>query len=186
MLWRWTVRDEVLFFFFFQAEDGIRDLTVTGVQTCALPILLESLGIGVGDMLLLGDAQLRVVRIISIEPDRGAGFMNFAPRVMITSADLAATGLVQPASRITYRLAVAGAGDGSESAVQRYRIWAEQQAKAPGVHGVRVESLDSGRPEMRQTLDRAEKFLSLVALLAALLSAVAVALAAREIGRAHV
>src|SRR2546427_5657385 len=29
------------FFFFFQAEDGIRDLTVTGVQTCALPILFE-------------------------------------------------------------------------------------------------------------------------------------------------
>src|SRR2546427_13044811 len=28
----------ILFFFFFQAEDGIRDLTVTGVQTCALPI----------------------------------------------------------------------------------------------------------------------------------------------------
>src|SRR2546427_11633023 len=31
----------LLFFFFFQAEDGIRDLTVTGVQTCALPILFE-------------------------------------------------------------------------------------------------------------------------------------------------
>src|SRR5688572_33245007 len=30
------------FFFFFQAEDGIRDLTVTGVQTCALPILICS------------------------------------------------------------------------------------------------------------------------------------------------
>src|SRR2546430_10582831 len=30
-------------FFFFQAEDGIRDLTVTGVQTCALPILIDSL-----------------------------------------------------------------------------------------------------------------------------------------------
>src|SRR5712691_9935031 len=29
----------IIFFFFFQAEDGIRDLTVTGVQTCALPIL---------------------------------------------------------------------------------------------------------------------------------------------------
>src|SRR3989337_2662617 len=28
----------VFFFFFFQAEDGIRDATVTGVQTCALPI----------------------------------------------------------------------------------------------------------------------------------------------------
>src|SRR6266568_7821452 len=30
-----------LFFFFFQAEDGIRDGTVTGVQTCAVPISLE-------------------------------------------------------------------------------------------------------------------------------------------------
>src|SRR2546430_5916626 len=29
-------------YFFFQAEDGIRDLTVTGVQTCALPILRSS------------------------------------------------------------------------------------------------------------------------------------------------
>src|SRR2546430_12689118 len=33
------------FFFFFQAEDGIRDLTVTGVQTCALPILHEGRGL---------------------------------------------------------------------------------------------------------------------------------------------
>src|SRR5688572_32796807 len=32
----------MLFFFFFQAEDGIRDLTVTGVQTCALPIYVSS------------------------------------------------------------------------------------------------------------------------------------------------
>src|SRR5256886_11801987 len=33
----------VVYFFFFQAEDGIRDLTVTGVQTCALPISARSL-----------------------------------------------------------------------------------------------------------------------------------------------
>src|SRR2546430_11347760 len=31
-----------VFFFFFQAEDGIRDLTVTGVQTCALPIWIAA------------------------------------------------------------------------------------------------------------------------------------------------
>jgi len=49
----------------------------------------------------------------------------------------------------------------------------------PGEKQQLLESLESGRPEMRQTLDRAEKFLNLVALLAALLSAVAVALAAR-------
>jgi putative ABC transport system permease protein len=48
-----------------------------------------------------------------------------------------------------------------------------------------VESFESGRPEMRQTLDRADKFLNLVALLAALLSAVAVALAARGFAANH-
>src|SRR2546430_9667772 len=35
---------EAMLFFFFQAEDGIRDLTVTGVQTCALPICLPDRG----------------------------------------------------------------------------------------------------------------------------------------------
>src|SRR2546427_3650209 len=39
----WIVRD-YFFFFFFQAEDGIRDLTVTGVQTCALPICARDCG----------------------------------------------------------------------------------------------------------------------------------------------
>src|SRR5688572_32745830 len=40
------------FFFFFQAEDGIRDLTVTGVQTCALPIFEALAGLEGGDHLL--------------------------------------------------------------------------------------------------------------------------------------
>ena len=142
--------------------------------------LLEAIGLQVGDTLLLGDSQFTVDRIIVIEPDRGGGFMNFAPRVMISQPDLAATGLVQPASRLNYRLAVAG----NEPAVKRFVDWADAQVKG-GVRGVRVESLQSGRPEMSQTLDRAQKFLSLVALLAALLSAVAVALAARAFAANH-
>ena len=143
--------------------------------------LLESLALQLGDFLLLGDTQLRITRIITLEPDRGAGFMNFAPRVMLNAMDLPATGLVQPASRITYRFAVAGTPD----AVKRFTAWASAAAAEPGLRGVRVESLDSGRPEMRQTLDRAQKFLNLVALLAALLSAVAVALAARGFANEH-
>src|SRR2546430_3494656 len=39
--WRAHRLDRAYLFFFFQAEDGIRDLTVTGVQTCALPIFLR-------------------------------------------------------------------------------------------------------------------------------------------------
>src|SRR5256886_11304653 len=44
--------------FFFQAEDGIRDLTVTGVQTCALPILGGEPGIGKSTLLLQCAARL--------------------------------------------------------------------------------------------------------------------------------
>ncbi|HWI82818.1 ABC transporter permease, partial [Ramlibacter sp.] len=143
--------------------------------------LLEVLGLRVGDPLLLGDTRLRIARVIVLEPDRGTGFVNFAPRVMMNEADLPASRLIQPASRVSYRLAVAG----SDPQVARFLAWAQQEAKRPAVRGVRVESLEGGRPEMKQTLERAEKFLNLVALLAALLSAVAVALAARGFAAAH-
>ncbi|WP_439517662.1 ABC transporter permease [Hydrogenophaga sp.] len=143
--------------------------------------LLVSLNLQVGQPLLLGDSSLTIGRIIVVEPDRGAGFMSFAPRVMINNADLPATGLVQPASRLNYRLAVVG----DEARVARYNQWAQAELAKPGVRGIRLESLEGGRPEMQQTLERAEKFLNLVALLAALLCAVAVAIAARGFAQRH-
>ncbi|KQO32541.1 ABC transporter permease [Acidovorax sp. Leaf84] len=161
-------------------DQPTRDIPAKGEVWVDAP-LLESLNLAMGDFLLLGDAQLRIARIIVIEPDRGAGFMSFAPRVMVNEGDLATTGLVQPASRLTYRFAVTGPAP----AVKAFNEWSAAELKKPEVHGVRVESLESGRPEMRQTLDRAQKFLSLVALLAALLSAVAVALAARGFAAEH-
>ena len=151
--------------------------------------LLDALQIKVGDSLLVGDATLRISRIIVIEPDRGAGFSSLAPRVMVAEADLAATGLVQPASRVNWRLAVAAPDDWSvargDSVVAEFVAWAEARIKAAPLRGVRVESVQSGRPEMKQTLDRAEKFLNLVALLAALLAAVAVGIAARDFAQRH-
>ena len=143
--------------------------------------LLDSLQLKIGDDLLLGDKQLRIARIIVIEPDRGAGFISFAPRVMLNQADVAATGLVQPASRVNYRLAVAG----NAAAVKQFSDAVQAELDTSVMRGVRFESFENGRPEMRQTLDRGEKFLNLVALLAALLSAVAVALAARGFAASH-
>lgn len=147
----------------------------------AEPATLEALGLDVGAVLLLGEQRFTIAKVLVHEPDRGAGFMNFAPRLMMNARDLPATGLVQPASRVTWRFAVVGQGP----QVQRFIDWAQTESKKPEVRGVRVESLEAGRPEMRQTLDRAGKFLNLVALLAALLSAVAVALAARAFAARH-
>jgi putative ABC transport system permease protein len=146
--------------------------------------LLDALQLKMGDTLLLGDAALKIARIVSVEPDRGAGFMSFAPRVMLGHGDLAASGLVQPASRVNYRLAVASPAS-RDADVSAFVRWAEEQIEKQALRGVRVESMDSGRPEMKQTLDRAEKFLNLVALLAALLAAVAVAIASREFAERH-
>lgn len=69
-----------------------RDIPAPGEVWVDAP-LLEALGLSMGDMLLLGDAQLRIARIIVVEPDRGAGFMSFAPRAMLNQADVPATGL---------------------------------------------------------------------------------------------
>ena len=157
-----------------------RDVPAAG-EAWAEASLLDALGLRLGDRLLLGNTSLRVSRVIVLEPDRGAGFMSFAPRVMIGQADLAASALIQPASRVSYRLAVAG----PDEQVASFAAWAADEIKKPNVRGLRVESLEGGRPEMAQTLERAEKFLSLVALLAALLSAVAVALAARGFAAGH-
>ena len=143
--------------------------------------LLVALDLKMGQTLLLGDARLTIDRVLVVEPDRGAGFMSFAPRVMLNEADLPATGLVQPASRLTYRVAVAGPDD----AVSTFSRWAQERIDSSGVRGTRLESLEGGRPEMERTLERAEKFLNLVALLAALLCAVAVAIAARGFAQRH-
>ncbi len=145
------------------------------------PALMVALELSIGEDILLGERRLRIAEILLSEPDRGAGFMNFAPRVMMNQIDLPATQLVQPASRLNWRLAVIGPPD----KVNQFVSWAEVYVKLPEVRGMRVETLEAGRPEMRQTLDRAEKFLHLVALLAALLSAVAVALAARGFAARH-
>jgi putative ABC transport system permease protein len=163
-----------------QPDAPTQDIPAPGTAWVDAALLVQ-LDLRMGQPLLLGDAAFRITQVIVVEPDRGGGFMSFAPRVMIHEADLPATGLVQPASRLNYRLAVSGA----DAPVKRFADWAQTEIDKPGARGLRLESLEGGRPEMQQTLARAEKFLNLVALLAALLSAVAVAIAARGFAQRH-
>lgn len=144
--------------------------------------LLAALQLQPGDHLTLGDSTLRIDKIITIEPDRGSGFVSFAPRIMVSLDTLPATGLLQYGARVTYRLLVAG----EKGAVQRYTAWAQSRIASDNIKGMRLETLDNARPQMQATLVRAEQFLSLVSLLAAMLAAVAVAMAARRFMLRHV
>jgi putative ABC transport system permease protein len=109
---------------------------------------------------------------------------GFAPRVLLNEADLAATGLIQPASRVTTGWRWPHERAAPSAACATSCAWAEARIEpcpARRARGVAAER----RPEMQQTLDRAGKFLDLVALLAALLAAVAVAIAARDFAQRH-
>ncbi len=139
--------------------------------------LAAALEAKVGDVVQLGNARLAVSAVLTLEPDRGVNFFNIAPRLLMQAADLPATQLIQVGSRVTYRLHLAG----EAKAVAAYQKWAERQLG----RGERIESLDNARPEVRNALDRAEKFLRLAALLAAVLAAVAVGLGARRFMQRH-
>ena len=134
-----------------------------------------------GDTIQLGQQSFVIAASIVREQDRGAGFMNFAPRVMLAAEDLPATGLVQNGSRLSYRLLVAG----EAAQVARFQVWLETQIKSGDLRGMQIETLDTGNPEMRATLDRARQFLALVGMLSAMLAALAIALAARRFMQRH-
>lgn len=145
------------------------------------PALLLSMNLKLGEVIRLGDSSFRLTKIISVEPDRGGAFLRFAPRVMISLADMESTHLVQPGSRVTYRLLFAG----DTKVVKSFQKWLKADMKANQSKGVRLESLESGRPEMSLALERGEGFLSLVSLLSAMLAAVAIAMAARRFMLRH-
>ena len=104
-----------------------------------------------------------------------------APRLLINLADVPATNLLQPGNRATYRLLVADPVDRRRGSTPTSR-WAEAKHCSAGQ---RIENVRDLRPEVRQTLERAEQFLGLAALVAVILAAVAVALAASRYLRRH-
>ena len=139
--------------------------------------LYTQLGLAAGDRVELGRSTFAVAAILTQEPDTAIGFVNGGPRIVINEADLAATALVQPGSRISYRLQLAGPAE----AIDAYRAWALSRLD----RGQRIEGIRDARPEIRAALERAEKFLSLAALVTVVLAAVAIGLSARRFLQRH-
>jgi len=146
-------------------------------EVWAEPSLLARLGIGVGDMLEVGRSRLRIAATLEFRPDEGWRFMEIAPTVLLNYADIAATGLVQPGSVVEYGLLFAGAEDG---------VAAFRREIEPSIGlDQELEDIRDGRPEVRSSVERAERFLILSALVSVLLGGVAVAMAARRFLTRH-
>jgi len=134
--------------------------------------LLGEMALQVGDRAAVGDATFTVSAVISHEPDRGGSLFSIAPRLLMNRDDLAATGLIQPGSRVQYRLLAAG----DTKALNTFR--ADTEAKLG--RGERLETVEDARPEMRTALERARQFLGLASMVSVLLAGVAMAMATRR------
>lgn len=141
------------------------------------PLLLQQLGVSVGDVLDVGDLRLRIAAVLSAEPDRSGAMFSIAPRLLMNLADLPASGLEQEGSRMQYALLLAGEGD---AVVQFQRDMRPQLAA-----GERMEGVQDARPEIRTALQRAQQFLGLAAVVGVVLACVAIAMAARRFARRH-
>ena len=139
--------------------------------------LVSALNAPVGAKVKLGRAELQVAAVLTPEPERSANFFNIAPRLMMNIDDVSATGLVQTGSRVWYYLYAAGPSE-------RIRAF-EASITSKLERGQRVENLETGRPELRASVERARRFLGLTALLAAILAGVAIALATRRFVERH-
>lgn len=139
--------------------------------------VLVSLRLRVGDDLSIAGTRVRVAGEIVREPDGGQLFA-LAPRAVMARSDVDASGLLGPGSRARYRLMVAGADD----ALAAFQSWL--QANLP--EGAELITVARSQQNLRTAFERGEAFLRLAALLAALLSGVAVALAAQRYARRKV
>ncbi|MGX1307657.1 putative ABC transport system permease protein [Amorphus suaedae] len=140
--------------------------------------LLARLGVDVGSVLDLGRTRVRIVDTIDSEPDRLSGGVEFGPRLMISSAALADTGLVQPGSLVRWHYRVAGE-DGPLSETRIQQITEAANAAFPQA-GWRIRSRTEAAPGLRDSIDRFAQFLTLVGLTALVVGGVGVANAVRS------
>jgi len=139
--------------------------------------MTAALDVKTGDVVKLGDSRLSVTAVLTLEPDRGINVFALAPRLLMHLDDLPATALIQPGSRVAYRLHLAG----EAAQVAAFGGWVKPLLG----RGERLEDLSNSRPEIRTMLERAQRFLRLAALLAVVLAAVAVGFAADRYMRRH-
>ena len=141
--------------------------------------VLPALDADIGDILYVCNAELRVTRVIVQEPDRQQGGMmeNAGPRLMLNTADVPATEVIQVGSRVSYRYLFAG----DAGALETYAEWLSTRTNGE----FRLRDVRDESSEVADALNRAESFLLLGSLFAVLLAGVAIALTARRYSERH-
>lgn len=147
--------------------------------------LLALLDIHVGEQVEVGRSLFTVSAVINQESDRGGNFYSLSPRLMMQLSDIEQAGLIQTGSRVNWRLLVA-APDAwtptlAKNVLAEFHDWLEPQLTV----SQSIESLSDNNQALSAALDKARQYLSLAAILAILLSGIAIAMAARDYALHH-
>ncbi len=146
-------------------------------EAWASPRLMARLGADTGAELEVGGAVLRLTRVLDFRPDEGWSFVDLAPTLLINQADLEATRLIQPGSRVRYRMLFAGDRDD----VDDFKPLLEERLSDSDD----LTDIKDTNPQIRSSMERSGRFLNLASLVSVLLAAVAVAMAARRYSYRH-
>ena len=143
---------------------GLATDTVPGSgEAWAAPRLLARLGVDVPVTIEVGRSRFEVTQVLDFRPDQGWNFVDLAPTLLINSKDLDATGLVQPGSRVRYRMLFAG---GRDDVNEFKSTLAEQLADSE-----MLRDIQDTNPQIRSAMDRSGRFLNLASLVSVLLAA---------------
>jgi putative ABC transport system permease protein len=134
--------------------------------------LMARLGVDVGDVITLGELEVRIDAVLTYRPDQSIGFASLAPSLLVNVGDVAGSGLISEGSRVGYALLVAG------EQPQVDAFYDDVEDRLP--EEVRVRSREDSSERASNAADRAQRFLSLTAVISLLLSAVAIAMSARR------
>lgn len=130
--------------------------------------LLTRLGLAVGDTLRIGEIAFRIAGLVESEPDRAVGVFSLGPRVLIAAADLEATGLVRPGSRVRHRTLVR-LPDGADPETVRTALVSRLDDP-----GLRVSTYRQAQPGLRRFWDQLTMYLGLTGLVALLVGGIGV------------
>jgi len=139
--------------------------------------LFAALGAHIGTSFSIGAATFRVSHVLISRPDQGGAFADLAPTLLMNAADLPATQLIEPGSRVNYNLLFAG----DRERIGPFESWLRTHKK----RGERLRDIADASPQIKNAVDRAGRFLSLASLVSVLLCAIAVSMSARRYVSRH-
>jgi putative ABC transport system permease protein len=145
----------------------------TGPGVAVDPILLERLGLKIGDRMQLGNATVEIRATVAAEPDKLTDRLTFGPRVFVSLDTLPDTGLAGPGSLVRWRYALALNDSAREDGVL-LKFRDAVKAQLPD-GGFTITDRRDPHPQVTRTLERLRQFLTLIGLTALMVGGVGVA-----------